>query len=296
VLLPNPEIDERALARLVAERYGADPDKLAFAPVGGDGWHFRCPPFWVSVRRDRQVHRPAAYAAARELREAGLEFVLGPLPDAVGRIVHYLGRLPIVVLPFVEGATLFETGVRPGEVDAIAAMCDRLHAARCVTALTAETYELPFLDELRSGLADAARAGPHGGPYGAALRELVSRNRSAILDMMAEITALADVCRVDPTPFVLTHGEPDHGNVLRDTSGRLHLIDWGELQYGPPERDWTSLAGLGLDRPVREPFSRFYHLRWDLGEIAEYTARFASPHAGNAEDADRWRELLLYLR
>jgi spectinomycin phosphotransferase len=296
MLLPNPNVDERALARLVVERYGADPDRLAFTPVGGDGWHYRCPPLWVSVRRDRQAHRPAAYVAARELHDSGLEFVLAPLPDDSGRIVHYLGPWPIVVLPFVEGATLFETDVRPGEVDAISVMCDRLHAARCATPLTAETFEPPFLDELRSGLADAVRAGPHCGPYGVAIRDLITRNRSAIFDRIAEITALAGVCRADPTPFILTHGEPDHGNVLRDTSGRLYLIDWGELQYGPPERDWTSLAELGLDRTVREPFARFYHLRWELGEIAEYTTRFASPHVGNAEDADRWRELLLYLR
>lgn len=59
MLLPNPAVDERALAALVAERYGADPTGLRFVPVGGDGWHYRCTPFWVSVRRDRQGHVPA---------------------------------------------------------------------------------------------------------------------------------------------------------------------------------------------------------------------------------------------
>jgi hypothetical protein len=41
MLLPNPAIDERALGELVAARYGADPARLRFAPVGGDGWHYR---------------------------------------------------------------------------------------------------------------------------------------------------------------------------------------------------------------------------------------------------------------
>jgi spectinomycin phosphotransferase len=296
MLLPNPDVDERALAGLVAARYGADPAGLAFAPVGGDGWHYRCPPFWISVRRDRQGHDPAAYRAARELRDAGLEFVLAPLPDAAGRLVHVLGRFPVVVLPLVEGATLFETGLRPGEAEEVARMCRRLHATCPATRLGAATFDLPFRDELRSGLECAMRAGSHHGPYGEPLRALISRNRSAILAMVAEIEALAEACRADPAPFVLTHGEPNPGNVLRDTSGRLHLIDWGDLRLGPPERDWTSLVGLGLDLPLREPFARFYHLRWDLGEIAEYTARFAAPHRGDAEDADRWRELGLYLR
>lgn len=42
-------------------------------------------------------------------------------------------------------------------------------------------------------------------------------------------------------------------------------------------------------------FLRCYELLWILGEIAEYVARFAHPHPGNAEDAEKWNELLLYL-
>lgn len=295
MLLPNPNIDERALAGLVAERYGADPGRLAFAPVGGDGWHYRCPPYWVSVRRDREGHDPGPYHAARELRDAGLEFVLAPVPDGGARIVHHLGPFPVVVLPLVEGSTLFETGLRPGEAAEIARMGERLHRATVTTPLAAETYDLPFSDELRSGLERASRASSRLGPYGEPIRVLVERNRGAIRAMVEEITALAALLRADPAPFVLTHGEPNPGNVLRGPSGRLYLIDWGDLRYGPPERDWTSLGDLGLDLPIRESFARFYQLRWDLGEIAEYTARFSAPHPGNAEDADRWRELSLYL-
>lgn len=296
MLLPNPEIDELALAALVATRYGADPAGLAFAPVGGDGWHYRCPPYWISVRRDRQGHHPAGYRAARELRDAGLDFILAPLPDAQGRILHDLGRFPVVVLPLVEGTTLFESGLRLGEAEQIARMGQRLHEARCATPLTRETFDLPFLDELQSGLRDATRAGPHLGPYGESVHALIERNHDAIARMIAEFGAVAAACRAAPSSFVLTHGEPNLGNVLRDASGRLYLIDWGELQNGPPERDWVSLDGLGLNLPLREPFARFYHLRWDLGEIAEYTARFAAPHSGSLEDADRWRELQLYLQ
>lgn len=295
MLLPNPDIDQQAVGVLVADRYGADPSALTFVPVGGDGWHYRCPPFWVSVRRDSQGHYPAAYRAARELRDAGLEFVLAPLADSAGQIVHYLGDFPVIVLPLVEGATLFESGVRPGEAVEIARVVERLHAARCTTPLPTETYELPFAGELRQGLAAAVRAGSQCGPYGEAIRELIVRNRGAIEAMVREISELASVCSADLSPSVLTHGEPNTGNVLRDRSGRLYLIDWGDLKYGPPERDWTSLGDLGIDLPAREPFTRFYQLRWDLGEIAEYTARFAAPHVGSAEDDDRWRELLMYL-
>src|SRR5919206_421732 len=115
MLLPNPAVDEPGLRALLRERYGADPSELEFVPVGGDGWHYRCQPFWVSVRRDRQGHDPRAYRAAAELARAGLEFVLAPLADARGRVVHRVGAFPVVVLPLVEGDTLWRSGPRPGE-------------------------------------------------------------------------------------------------------------------------------------------------------------------------------------
>jgi spectinomycin phosphotransferase len=287
-LLALRELAERALAALVAERYGADPAGLAFVPVGGDGWHYRCPPFWVSVRRDRQGHVPNAYAAAGELARGGLEFVLAPLPDSAGRVVHRLGPFPVVVLPLNDGATLDDTGMGEDDLRAVAALCERLHAATCATPLPTERYELPFAAELRDGLAAAERAGVHTGPYGERLRDLVARNRDGVAALIAEMGALASACRADPAPLVLTHGEPSGNNVLRDAAGRLYLVDWGDLAYGPPERDWSALVPYGLKLPVRPQFARFYKLRWILGEVGEYVARFAAPHEGNAEDAHKW--------
>jgi spectinomycin phosphotransferase len=289
-------VDERALGRLVAGRYGGDAAGLRFVPVGGDGWHYRCPPFWVSVRRDRQGHWPPAYAAAGELARGGLEFVLAPLADSEGRVVHSVGRFPAVVLPLVEGVTLDESGYDEGDARRVAEMCERLHGARCETPLPVERYELPFKAGLREGLVAAESAGRDTGPYGEAVRDLVLRNRGAIVAMVEEVGEVAAACRADATPLVLTHGEPGGGNVLRSADGRLYLIDWGDLAYGPPERDWYAISGLGLDLPMRREFRRFYALRWKLGEIAEYVARFAAPHAGSAEDEEKWGELGTYLR
>ena len=82
---------------------------------------------------------------------------------------------------------------------------------------------------------------------------------------------------------------------MRDGNRRLYLIDWGDLAYGPPERDWYAISGLGLGLPIRPSFGRFYELRWNLGEIAEYVTRFAAPHMGSVEDEDKWGELRRYL-
>jgi hypothetical protein len=168
-------------------------------------------------------------------------------------------------------------GARDEDLHAVADLCERLHAARCSTAVPAEQYELPFAAELRAGLAAARTAGVNAGPYGAQLHDLVARNRGRVNDLMAEVDEIAVACQADPAPTVLTHGEPGGNNVLRDVAGRLHLLDWGDLAYGPPERDWGALATYGLRLPARPTFARFYTLRWILSEIAECVARFAAP-------------------
>src|SRR5437762_770801 len=82
-------------------------------------------------------------------------------------------------------------------------------AATCATPLPREEYVLPFAAELRDGLAAAARADRRLGPYGEPIRELIARNRDAVEGLAGEIERLAAVCRADPTPLVLTHGEPN---------------------------------------------------------------------------------------
>jgi spectinomycin phosphotransferase len=110
-----------------------------------------------------------------------------------------------------------------------------------------------------------------------------------------EMCACQAACRSLQPAFVLTHGEPNRGNVLVTDEGRLLLMDWGDLAWAPPERDLVMRPDLGLPRTGDETLLRFYELRWDLGEIAEYVDRFVEPHAGDAEDQGMWQELLLYL-
>jgi aminoglycoside phosphotransferase (APT) family kinase protein len=110
-----------------------------------------------------------------------------------------------------------------------------------------------------------------------------------------EMRACQETCRLRQPRFVLTHGEPNRGNIFVTDEGRLLLMDWGDLAWGPPERDLVMRPDLGLPRKGEEAPLRFYELRWILGEIAEYVDRFVQPHAGDAEDEGMWRELLLYL-
>jgi spectinomycin phosphotransferase len=291
MLLPDPDIDVAALEELVAAEFGAAGTPLVFAPGGGDSWSYRAGELWVSVRRDRQGHRPASYHAVRELADRGCSFVLAPLRGRSGRVVLDDGRgRPVLVFPFVEHRV-----VRAADTEALRGVVAALHAASVTTALEPERFDLYFDDELDDALAQA-RVGPvDAGPYGRRVETLLRENAHRIAGMREEIAECRRACRAfGEDGFVLTHGEPD-GNVIATGDGRLMLVDCGDLRWGPPERDLLRLRDAGADVGGRPVVFRFYELLWVLGEIAEYAWRFTHAHAGDAADDDKWAELLLYL-
>lgn len=57
----------------------------------------------------------------------------------------------------------------------------------------------------------------------------------------------------DTTPgWVVTHGEPHPGNVIRTSHG-LRIIDWTTVQMAPPERDLWMLTSAFTDMIGADP-------------------------------------------
>lgn len=249
----------------------------------------------MSVRRDRQGHSPAAYEAARELRDAGYEFVLAPVRGRSGHVVHGVSGRPVVVTEFVEARTNFRDGLSRVHLDELRRSVDALHAARVSADVGSESFDLPFADELEGALTLAVAGAESAGPLGGEVTDLVRRNNPRISDWREEIAVCQQRCRASPGELVLTHGEPEPPNVIITPDGELLLLDWGDLLLAPPERDALSLRALGTAPPARRDVLRFYELRWILSEVAEYVSRFTSAHDGNAEDLEKRRELARYL-
>jgi hypothetical protein len=295
LLAESPDIDVDALAALLRDEFGARVVPVFVSGAGGDSWCYDAGEWWVSVRRDRLGHVPEAYAAACELRERGLDFVLAPARADDGSVVQVAGGSPVVVFAKQPGHPLYPHDASPAQAAQVRNMIAALHAESVATELPIETFEVPFADELAEGVARAVAGAGDAGPYGARVSALVRANLETIGVLRDEMAALQHVCRGDAGRFVLTHGEPDRGNLMLRPDGSLLLMDWGELRWGPPERDLWSLQDLGLPPSGRAPFLRYYELFWILGEVAEYVARFTKHHDGNSEDAEKWDELLLYL-
>ncbi len=292
MLLADPTVDTVALKGLLAAQFGVVAGALEFVPVGGDSWCYRADSLWVSVRRERQGHNPASYEAASELADAGCDNILAPVRSRSGAVVVDLLGRPVVVFPYVEHKV-----VQTDNPGALLKVIGALHASTVDTPIGVESYDLFFDAELDGALSRAALPGTaaSAGPYGTRLAGLLRCYSSRIAMWRAELAACQELCRGHGTDgFVITHGEPD-GNVAKTADGRLLLLDCGDLRWGPPERDLLRLLGRHPAVAGRPEVFRFYVLRWILGEVAEYAARFTNPHSGDAGDDDKWRELQLHL-
>ena len=105
--------------------------------------------------------------------------------------------------------------------------------------------------------------------------------------------------------MVITHGEPDAGNVLKTPAG-LVLVDWESALLAPPERDlwalaesdpglldaYTAATGTGIDTDALA----LYRMWYDLAEISCYVRWFRSSHDDTADAAEGWQNLQYFLR
>ena len=89
--------------------------------------------------------------------------------------------------------------------------------------------------------------------------------------------------------WVVTHGEPHSGNVLRTVDGGIRFVDWDTVALAPRERDlWLAAPGTAEGDPAA---LELYRLRWTLTEICIYTVLFRAPHRDDENTRAAWRGL-----
>jgi hypothetical protein len=260
VLTEPGDLDRAELAALLERHWGLREPQLEYLPVGFGSHHWRA----VDSRGVRRfvtvddLHAgfqagsdadaafatlDRAFRTAAWLRDdAGLDFVVAPLHDGEGAIVRRLlnARYAVTVLPLIAGDSStwgpYESADdrrRMGEV------VGRLHRAteRVPAGLPrAEDFALPARAALVEALEHLNRRWGSG-PFAEPARRLLEANADAVLQRLDEYDDLVAVVRGSSADWVITHGEPHRGNVIREPRGGVHLVDWDTTRIAPRERD-----------------------------------------------------------
>ena len=321
-------MDERDLAHALTAGWSIAAGSLRYAPVGAGSYHWtageepgeRCfvtvddldDKGWLGRTRAAVLAglRAAMDAAVTLRRQAGLGFVVAPVPAATGETVRPVGdRHAVAVFPLLDGTPGDWSKPLPAQERAeLIAMLAALHALDPETVrLPRHSLGLSWRGDLETALDELGQRWP-GGPFAEPARELLAGSAGLVrrelggLDRQAAKLAAADV--------VITHGEPHPGNVLRlapsagagDRAGtRLALIDWDTVGLAPPERDLWSVATESGDelrryteltgRPVDPAVLEFYRLRWALDDLSCFVRDLRAQHRRTPGTEDAWQSL-----
>jgi hypothetical protein len=252
-----------------------------------------------------------AFESALSLRrDAGLDFVVAPLPDTGGRVLRRLtGRYSLVVHPYLADCHSGQDGGFESSADrhAALALLVRLHGVRLhgakVARPPADNFEVPGRAALLAAMHSTGEPW-QAGPYGTRSRDLLARHAADLGALLAAFDELAGRVRAKGR-MVITHGGPDAGNVLKTPAG-LVLVDWESALLAPPERDLWALAesdpglldvysaatGTAIDTGALA----LYRMWYDLAEISLYIRWFRGSHDDTADAAEGWQNLQYYLR
>lgn len=305
------DLDEERLLRALGE-WGIGAASLEYAPVGFGDHHWIAvgdagEKWFVTVADLELKGGQDSHAALRSLRGAmdtaaalrRLDFVVAPLRDTGGETVRRLGpRYAVSVFPFLDGVSGdFDRPWTASERSAVLELLAELHRQAPPAATPVLDLGLSMRDLLRSALDGAIRWAP--GPFTEPARTLLSEHAPAILRRMEEFDRLVEDVKRRDGAFVLTHGEPHPGNLLRCDGGHL-LVDWDTVGLAPPERDLWSVVESPEDleryaeaagRTVDASALALYRLRWDLEEVSIYVDWFRAPHDRSADTEEAWQGL-----
>jgi len=316
----RPEgITERDVARALADGWDLAAWTLEYVPVGGGSYHWVAAGGALGERRFVTVDdlddkgwlgptRPVVLAGLRAAmdaavtlrRQAGLGFVVDPIPAATGETVLPVGdRHAVAVFPFLTG--------KPGDWAEPLPAPERAELITMLAALHGAdpgSVRLPRFEagiswrgDLETALGELGQPWA-GGPYAEPARELLA---SAARTMRRQLDALDRwAARLASAEVVITHGEPHPGNVVHSDAGLL-LIDWDTVALAPPERDlWSVVTGSGEEvrryteltgRRVDPAVLEFYQLRWALDDLSCFLRDLRAPHHRTPGTEHAWEAL-----
>jgi spectinomycin phosphotransferase len=304
------DIRDSDVAAALASQWPLKVQELSYLPVGFGGYH------WLAV--DQMYSRwfvtasdldapwvpdlPAAMQTAAWLAmEAGLKFVVAPVPTRTGQVVGSLdSRHALTLFPYLDAApSRFEDLIDDGDRDAIIDMLATLHTA-APTGIQVPSRPLELANRQTVEQALASLDVPwNGGPYAEPGRELLAQYERPLRQALQRFDDLLDRVRKAGGPYVITHGEPHPGNLLRTPAG-LRLVDWDMIALARPERDlwWVISDDHDAARyarrtgwAVNQDALALYRLRWGLDDIAEFLSEIRSPHQETADTLTSWAAL-----
>jgi spectinomycin phosphotransferase len=325
-MLTEPrDLDRSELKHVLQAGWGLRDPQLDYLAVGFGGHHWRAidargtrrfitvDDLEASFRRVRDADSAfaaldRAFRAACALRDkAKLEFVLSPLVDAQGGVVRRINeRYAITVLPLSDGeASEYGPYEAPEDRRLMGRVLGRLHSATGHVPMNlpaTEDFEVPSRAALVEALGDVDRSWDFG-PFAEPARRLLQRTAPQLHRRLRDYDDVAGDARQTADRWVITHGEPHRGNVIREGDGGFYLVDWDTTLIAPRERDlhmvldedltgWREYTDASGVAGLNHDTLRLYQLWWHLADVSTLVRDFRRPHVRTKDTLACWANLV----
>lgn len=309
-MLERPDLSDEKITACLRENFHVDPDVIDFLPLGNDAnsWVFRVDgqqaAYFLKLKKG-PVYPPSLFVP-RELRDAGIEQVLAPLPCENGSLSAQADDFNLILYPFIQGRNAMDQGMHAAQWVEFGSTLKRIHAcplpASLITEIQREQFRLnPRLLKIARDLASSVPGKQFSSPSAQELA-LFWAERAAeidrILDRAEEIGQMLQGTNLD---FVLCHTDIHTANIMLDPQGQLHIIDWDQPLFAPKERDLIFIGGeqsieeqnfyRGYGLTKLDPLATaYYAYEWVVQEIGDYGERvFITPDFGETTRQDSLR-------
>jgi spectinomycin phosphotransferase len=304
------DISDSDVAAALDRQWALTAQDMSYLPVGFGGYHWRAVDqtgsrWFVTVSDLASPWVPDLSAAMRTAAwlatQARLGFVVAPVPTRAGQVVGSVdSRHALTLFPYLDAApSSFEDPIDDGDRAAIIDMLARLHTAiPDGIQVPGRPLELGTRQAIDQALGSLGVPWT-GGPYAEPGRDLLARYERPLRQAFARFDGLLHRVRGAGGPYVITHGEPHPGNLLRTRAG-LCLVDWDMTALTRPERDlWWVISGdqdaarysRRTGWTVNQDALALYRLRWALDDIAGFLSQIRGPHQRTADTLMSWTEL-----
>lgn len=252
----QPRISEERLRACLQEHYNLVTTTLDFLPLGLD--------YYAGVYRvvdeqgrpyllkatSRSLYGPACLVPGY-LRDQGVTSVVAPVPTRNHTLWARIEDWTVIVYPFIEGDTSWR-GMTDEQWKEVGSIFKQIHQVILPSSgfesLRKETFDpAGYAQWVRTFEAQHLHETSGESAARHALRSSWIENQAPIHAVVRSLEKLAAVLRRRDLPYVICHADLHPANLLRDSAGRVFVIDWDEVMLAPKERDFLFIKESAND-------------------------------------------------
>jgi len=178
----------------------------------------------------------------RYLRDQGIASVVAPFPTKRNALWTQVGAWAVIVYPFIDGDTGWNLGMTDGNWQEVGMILKQIHRVILPSegfgSLRKETFDPTEYSRWVHAFETQRAYAEGGGVTERALSSYWVAHRPTIHTVVTAMEELARLLREQSGPKVICHADLHPGNILRDQSDQVFVIDWDDVMLAPKERDF----------------------------------------------------------